>query len=37
MKIMWKLRITKVGDEWRLNEVTKEQRETLTKLGITLL
>ncbi len=34
MKIMWKLRITKVGDEWRLNEVTKKQSEILSKLGI---
>ena len=37
MKIMRKLRITKVGDEWRLNEVTKKQREILSKLGIPLL
>ena len=37
MKIMRKLRITKVGDEWRLNEVTRKQREILSKLGIPLL
>jgi hypothetical protein len=37
MRIMRKLRITKVGDEWRLNEVTKKQREILSKLGIPLL
>ena len=37
MKIMRKLRITKVGDEWRINEVTKKQREILSKLGIPLL
>jgi hypothetical protein len=37
MKVMRKLRITKVGDEWRLNEVTKKQREILSKLGIPLL
>jgi hypothetical protein len=37
MKVMLKLRITKVGDEWRLNEMTKKQREILSKLGIPLL
>ena len=37
MKIMRKLRITKVGDEWRLNEVTRKQREILSRLGIPLL
>ena len=37
MKIMKKLRITRVGNEWRLNEVTKKQREVLSKLGIPLL
>ena len=37
MKIMRKLRITLVGDEWRLNEVTKKQRELIAKLGLPLL
>lgn len=37
LKLMKKLRITLVGDEWRLNEVTKKQRELLSKLGIPLL
>ena len=37
MKIMRKLRITLVGDEWSLNEVTKKQRELIGKLGLPLL
>ena len=37
MKIMRKLRITQVGGEWRLNEVTRKQREILNKLGLPLL
>ena len=37
MKVMRKLRITLVGDEWRLNEVTKKQRELIGKLGLPLL
>ena len=37
MKIMRKLRITLVGDEWRLNEVTRKQRELISKLGLPLL
>ena len=37
MKVMRKLRITRVGEEWRLNEVTKKQREILSKLGLPLL
>ena len=37
MKVLRKLRITLVGDEWRLNEVTKKQRELIGKLGLPLL
>ena len=37
LKLMKKLRITLVSDEWRLNEVTKKQRELRSKLGIPLL
>ena len=37
MKTLRKLRITLVGDEWRLNEVTKKQRELIAKLGLPLL
>lgn len=36
-KVLKKLRITRVGDEWRLNEVTKAQREIISKLGLPLL
>ena len=37
MLTMRKLRITMVGGEWRLNEVTKKQREIISKLGLPLL
>lgn len=37
MKVMRKLRITQVGGEWRLNEVTKAQRSILARLGLPLL
>jgi len=37
MKVMRKLRITCVGGEWRLNEVTRKQREILSRLGLPLL
>lgn len=37
MKVLRKLRITLVGNEWRLNEVTKKQRELIGKLGLPLL
>lgn len=37
MKVLRKLRMTLVGNEWRLNEVTKKQRELIGKLGLPLL
>jgi transposase len=30
-----KLKVTKIGEEWRLNEVTKKQRELIAALGVT--
>lgn len=37
MKVLRKPRITLVGNEWRLKEVTKKQRELIGKLGLPLL
>ncbi len=37
MRIMRKLRMTDVSGEGRLNEITRKQKEILSKLEISLL